>query len=418
MTILGCEKKYHVENVQDYLDAVADSDFFFAKEFPEYGFGVVNYTVNTPTTFPMIENGDTDDVILKKVIRRNCRGLKYDLKTGKILALPHHKFHNIDEREEVLSKYFDFTKPHAVIDKLDGSMIHSLISSTSDTVYWCTKMGVTDLSPQVVEFVKDHPERKYEQMARDLAEMNMTPCFEWCTRKQAIVIDYPVDDLVLTEVRHNFTGEYSLPNDLDKFGEKYNIPVVDHYEGVKNIAEFLESTKDAEGIEGYIIKFYGTQVKAKVKSLWYCTRHRAMDKLTLEKDLLSLILNEEIDDVKGFLAEDIRKNVEIFEKDVLDNMRTYSLSLKEKFVPLYEEYPHRRDFAQNLDVDKRVAGLFFNMFSLMEKNGKVTDDEVFDLLKNKLKDGVGTSTKVEANRDWIGGVRWHDYISRPISVED
>jgi hypothetical protein len=40
---------------------------------------------------------------------------------------------------------------------------------------------------------------------------DMTPIFEWCSRNQRIVVDYPEDMLVLTAVRDNIEGVYIEP---------------------------------------------------------------------------------------------------------------------------------------------------------------------------------------------------------------
>jgi len=50
--------------------------------------------------------------------------------------------------------------------------------------------------------------KKYQQFAKWCIENRLTPIFEWCSRKQRIVIDYPEDKLVLLAVRENMSGKY------------------------------------------------------------------------------------------------------------------------------------------------------------------------------------------------------------------
>src|SRR5262245_38066531 len=54
-------------------------------------------------------------------IARECRGLKFGA-DGRIIARPFHKFFNLGEKERV--EDIDWSRPHQVFDKLDGSMIH------------------------------------------------------------------------------------------------------------------------------------------------------------------------------------------------------------------------------------------------------------------------------------------------------
>jgi hypothetical protein len=69
-----------------------------------------------------------------------------------------------------------------------------------------SKMGITDVALQAEEFVGANP--KYLDFASWCISNQLTPLFEWCSRKQKIVIDYPEDKLVLLAVRNNITGEY------------------------------------------------------------------------------------------------------------------------------------------------------------------------------------------------------------------
>jgi RNA ligase len=71
------------------------------------------------TTFPRV-------ISACDAIRRECRGLVFD-KNGWILARRFHKFFNLNEREETLARNVDFSKPHSVLAKIDGSMISPVI---------------------------------------------------------------------------------------------------------------------------------------------------------------------------------------------------------------------------------------------------------------------------------------------------
>jgi len=149
---------------------------------------------------------------------KECRGIIFDFETGKILSRPYHKFFNLNEREE--SSNPDLSKPHVLLEKLDGSMIRAF--KTKDRWIWGSRAGETFLTPQVERFVKNYPQ--YQQLV-ELFDDN-TFLFEWCSRQNRIVLDYPKDRLVMTGIRHTETGEYQTYDGLVQIGKDFGIDYV------------------------------------------------------------------------------------------------------------------------------------------------------------------------------------------------
>jgi RNA ligase len=185
-----------IRSIDDVLPHIEGrSEFIVA----ERNFGtVINYMVSMADTFDMIGPED-----LGGAIRRECRGLKF-YPDGTIAARTFHKFFNMGEREETQPHRIDFSRDHTIMTKLDGSMIHPM--KVGDRIRWMSKMGITDVALQAEEFIFINT--KYLSFASWCIDNSMTPIFEWCSRKQKIVIDYPEDSLTLLAVRHNITGEY------------------------------------------------------------------------------------------------------------------------------------------------------------------------------------------------------------------
>lgn len=204
----------HLDQVREAIDG--RTEFIIAER--EWGF-VSNYLVNLIDTFPY---PNTKDEALNEryKIRRECRGIKFDL-NGKPLARLFHKFHNYGERPEVDEKKVDFSAPFITLNKLDGSMIHPIY--WNDNVHICTKMGLTDVATPVQFFV-DRGEAmvdgmpitvNYYDFMRDMMNTGWTPIFEWCSRKQRIVVDYGEHDyLLLTAIRHMITGKYKTYDEM------------------------------------------------------------------------------------------------------------------------------------------------------------------------------------------------------------
>jgi RNA ligase len=195
-----------IRTIDDVLPHIEGREEFIVAE-RDYG-TIINYAVAFEDTFPPVNvaGGSAkmrNDRALTNAMRRECRGIKF-YPTGEIAARPFTKFFNVGEREETLPRNIDWSQPHTIFEKLDGSMIHPM--KVNGYIRWMTKMGITEVSMQAEEFVAEDP--RYTQFASWAIDNNLTPVFEWCSRKQRIVLDYPVDQLILLAVRHNFTGKY------------------------------------------------------------------------------------------------------------------------------------------------------------------------------------------------------------------
>ena len=185
-----------IKNISQVLPLIAERKEFIVAE-RDGDVTIVNYVVMTGDTFPPV-------VTEADAILRELRGMIFKTSTGEVLARRYHKFFNCGERDETQIGEIDFTQPHVILEKLDGSMITPFM--TTDGIRWGTKMGATDVAIPVEKFVAARPQ--YVEFAKFCIEQGWTPIFEWTSRQQTIVIDYPEDNLILTAVRNNVTGEY------------------------------------------------------------------------------------------------------------------------------------------------------------------------------------------------------------------
>ena len=181
-----------ITDISQVRDAIKGKEEFIEAE--RDGYTVFNYLVRFESTFPKVCS-ELDAIL------RECRGITFD-SFGKVIARKYHKFFNIGEIEEC--RDVDFTQPHIILEKLDGSMIVPMMVKSK--LEWHTKMGNTDVAKKALDFVNKHP--KYVDIAMWCISQNMTPMFEFLSRRQRIVVDYPEENLVLTAIRYNETGEY------------------------------------------------------------------------------------------------------------------------------------------------------------------------------------------------------------------
>lgn len=201
-----------IRNISDVLPAITGRDEFVVAE--KEGYTVINYNVMMADTFPAIIDGWCDSDCSCKgcadmriaAVRRECRGIIFDSKTGDIIRRPLFKFFNINERDETQLHNLDFSKEHWVDTKLDGSMI-AVFMHEGEIVYG-TKMVAPDFHELVKKFV-DTSDVDYEGFCRKVIADGYTPIFEFMHPQKRIVIDYGKEPaLTLLAVRHMVTGQF------------------------------------------------------------------------------------------------------------------------------------------------------------------------------------------------------------------
>lgn len=307
---------------------------------------VVNYVRAGNDTFPPVTDRNT-------AIMRELRGLIFSPE-GNIIARRFHKFFNYGEREDLLN--INTKKAHRFLEKLDGSMI-TPIPLPGGFIRWGTKMGLTEVGMQAEEFVAKN--KKYEEFAAECVILNVTPIFEWCSRKQRIVVDYPEDKLVLLAVRCNFTGNYYSFQSLKMFGQSYNIPIVADVVSYEETTfeekiKFIRNWEDAEGV---VIRFDdGHMVKIKADS--YVSLHRAKSLLDNERDVVGLVLSDKQDDLYPLLSESDKQRLSEFSENIWIDINRFLCHVNE----VLEEWKDktRKDFALESDTDATTRSFVFS----------------------------------------------------------
>lgn len=355
---------------------------------------VVCYTYNSPEVFPEV-------VSWRDAVRRECRGLTFDL-DGRLISRPFHKFFNLGERAETMPEMVDLSQPHMILEKLDGSMIRAI--PIADGYRLGTKTGVSLLSPQPEAFVATRP--AYDAYIRAQLARDRTPIFEWCSRKQRIVLDYAEDRLVLTAVRQNRTGRYvslkELRAEIDDEPRFAGIEVVHTYPGTADsMAALVAETRGIEGREGWVIRFDDGHM-VKLKADWYVTRHRALEGLSREKVVIATLLAGAADDVKPLLAPEPRARLEAFELRFWARIDEQMQRLGAQYAAARAQYgDDRKAFALGLaqELEPQVRALMFSTWA-----GKDLRAEFL----GHIAKNTGSSTKVDYVRWAFGGETW-DY---------
>ena len=388
-----------ITNLSQIEEAIKGRDEFIIAE-REFGY-VINYLVHLIDTFPRL---NTRDPALNTLyaIRRECRGIKFG-SDGLLIARTLHKFFNLDERAETLAGNVDFEVPYAIFDKLDGSMIHPIVMNGQ--VVYCTKMGITDIAADAQKFAaaKGHKAIFYNDFCWDLMKSGMTPTFEWCSRSNRIVVDYPDDQMILTAIRRMESGEYLPTSSMEALAEPYRIPVVQQWQGSYNsVADFVAKAQGLEDEEGYVIRFSDGHM-LKVKNMWYVQLHKVKALLEFEKDVWLLILDGKQDDLMSVMEDEDKARVENFSTDFFEAINEAAERLKWIVIAAQDNLNgSKKKFAlevvpQHPDLER---GLLFSIWD---------DADPLTVVKDFIRKNTGTQTKVDHVRPLLGGIRWERY---------
>jgi len=385
-----------IKNISDVLPYIEGRDEFLVAD--KEGYRVINYNVMFADTFLHPEEEGISSVEkITRQIRRECRGLIFNSTTGDIIRRPFHKFKNVNEAPETQDHRIDLSRPHAILEKLDGSMISPFI--VNGQMIWGTKMGSTDVAKPVEEFVARNPE--YVRFAEEAIANEWTPIFEWCSRKQRIVLDYFDDQLVLTAMRHMNTGSYAMHGNLEAIGLAYAIPVVRAFEPQTDMKAFIEYVRDMEDLEGFVVRFDDGHM-IKLKCDWYVQIHKAKEAILQDRNIVEIILDEKLDDVKAHLPAEDRDRLTQFEDDFNQSVFIASRIISLILRGIQEQNMTRKTFALEHapDLSPYTRTSVFSLWDINWDNFASIEASV----RNTIRNNLGRTAKYEAIRDaWFPG---------------
>lgn len=352
-----------IRNISDVIPHIADKPEFVVVNKPELGITVINYVYKDNETFQTINN---NEFAYSHKVRRECRGIIFDTKTGQILNRRLHKFFNAGERPDMV---VNLAIPHVILEKLDGSMI-TPIYLPNDKIVWGTKAGVTDISEQATEFVNNSKYSNYNKFADTCRYLNVTPIFEWCSPKNKIVVNHTTDSLTLLHMRENNSGDYWNRDNVKKLASWFAIPVVQEFKNTEHtLSSFIDLIRKKEGEEGVVVCFEDGHM-VKVKSEWYTTIHKVKDQIGSERSVARLILEERLDDVLPFLPQDLQHKLMKYRDYLWLDVSNFTNEVTKVFADRDSLYPTRREFAEfrSLWNEKALRHAVFALWTAYEKN--------------------------------------------------
>lgn len=377
--------------IDSYIPHIQNREEFYVLN-KEGGYTVIGYRVNTGTTFEWNEEDQ-----LGSIARLECRGLIFDTASGKLISRPYHKFFNVNETEQTRIENLDLSNPHVILEKLDGSMIRPIFVEGEYRL--ATKAGITDVSNHAEDWMKNHP--NYLTFIQGQILNGNTPIFEWCSRKDRIVVDYPVDRLVLTAIRNTNDGWYYTYSEMKGVADAYGIDLVKvispNSSTLDEIVKEINAWDDSN--EGVVIRFEETGMMVKVKAEHYVLLHKTKELFTQEKNIITLILEDKLDDVLPLLQPNERERIKSYQRAFWMSIDEVGNNLVDLYLKEGLDYPEQKDFALGF-VSKLPKHQQPFMFGL--RRGLSVNKMLMDGIKKSLK-----SNKAIDNARWMwGSLEW------------
>ena len=369
-----------IRHISDVLPHVEGRDEFVVAE--REGYTVVNYVVAMADTFDMTGPDD-----LGGAIRRECRGLIFD-RDGNLMSRPFHKFFNVNEREETQTHAVDMSQPHVIMEKMDGSMIRPIL--VDGHLRLATKMGVTSVAMDAEAWLAAQ-DRRLKEWLRTMVDLGLTPLFEWVSPFNQIVLAYEAADLVYLGTRDNLTGEYAMDiscpfNTVTQYGSVAG-----------NLVDYIARQRGAEGREGDIIRFADGHM-CKIKNDWYVRIHKTVDRIVFDRNIVNLILNEEVDDVVPMLPV-IQAN----------RVRNFEIRFAERLHAVVEKYDRYWNTVVASGLDrKRYAQEWMptiknrDPFAAAYVFGRFGDRDGRAMILDHIEKSITTNVRWDECAEWMG----------------
>ncbi len=322
-------------------------------------------------------------------ITKEARGILFNRKTGKIIALPFRKFFNLHECSETEPKNLP-KEPYCIWEKVDGSL---------GIVFWNPIRECWDISTKgslhsdQANFARETLLPRHARALEDHISHSTTVLTEIIYPENRIVVDYgEMKELRLLAMRNIHTGDYENSDRIrniltDRLGMASS-----NSTGILSRTHHPEQFADLfmkENMEGWVLEFE-SGFRVKVKNSWYLTIHRALDSKSLKR-IIALVEGREWRSFWEALPKDLQKEFD----DLYSQIRTAIWDVENRAQDAWKACSDakmviqgrngrlgRRDFAVwvQINVESELQPI---MYSILD--GHDWRHHVFSIIKRKFK---------------------------------
>jgi len=293
-------------------------------------------------------------------------------KNWKLFSRMFPKFFNINEgipKEE----YIKDNKILNTYEKLDGSLI--AFGKIEDKIIAKSKTSINSDQAKMAQDILDSDEN-LKKFVNDTISLNKTPIFELIGSENVIVIRYNTDkDLILLGIVDNITGIITMDSSINS-AKSYDKT----WDGL-----FKEQETSQENIEGYVVHSERGMCKVKMKK--YVDLHRLKDSINNIKSLVSLIIDDNVDDLLASFDGD-----ELTIKYILDTQNEISHRYNALIESVERLYYENKDLSRKKYAIKLKKYSIFGLLMIKYLNENLGYNKEIDFkeffIKNKMYEGL------------------------------
>ena len=188
---------------------------------------------------------------------------------------------------------------------------------------------------------------------------------------------------------------------------EYNIPVVEQHGSVEDPKSFMQYVHGLKNAEGFVIRWADGH-RVKIKAHEYLQIHKAKEAILQDRNIVELILEEHLDDVKAHLPAEDRDRLTQFESDFNVRVGIVVQFIRIELAAVWEVEMDRKTFAltraQTLDAYARPI-----IFALFDDPHALDKYETIDQkVRNTIRNNLTKTAKYEAIREaWFDGVTYN-----------
>jgi RNA ligase len=166
---------------------------------------------------------------------------------------------------------------------------------------------------------------------------------------------------------------------------------------------FLEYVRDLEDIEGFVVRFADGHM-LKLKCHWYLQIHKAKEAILQDRNIVELILDEKLDDIKAHLLEEDRFEISRFEHLFLIDVYGQAQLISNMLMHIRDENIDRKTFALEIGpkFDQYTRATIFKCWD------ETDDHKIINAVKNVIRNNLSRTSKYEEIRAaWFNGVKYN-----------
>ena len=178
--------------------------------------------------------------------------------------------------------------------------------------------------------------------------------------------------------------------------KEFNIPVVKVIESFEDIQSLITYTRSLSNAEGFILSFHDGH-KLKIKADEYVRIHKMLDRVRFDRNIVDLIINENMDDVVPMMPEHEVTRIRKFEIHFWDAFKVKEDRLLAERDITKQVYDNDRkrialEFIPTLET-KADAGFIFKMLD---------GHDIRELMLAHIEKNISTNTKWDECAKWLG----------------